>query len=220
VRGLGEALASSPVAFAPDAREATDELLTTTRAVRRRLDLERPVEREVIEDCLRIALQAPSGSAQRARFIVVFDPERRAAIADSYRRAWAERHTDPSLLRSRDGASAEYLAENLHRVPVLVVGAVVVPGGTLPPDNQANAWGALLPAAWSYMLAARARGLGTAHTTLHLRYEAEIAALLGLPDDVRQGVLIPTAWALGTSFRPASRSPLDDVVHFDRWTER
>jgi nitroreductase len=103
---------------------------------------------------------------------------------------------------------------------VLVVGAVVIPGGKLPPGNQASVWGSLLPAAWSYMLAARARGLGTTHTTLHLRYEREIAAILGLPADVRQGVLIPTAYALGTGFRPAPRRPRADLVHFDGWAER
>ena len=93
-----------------------------------------------------------------------------------------------------------------------------VPAGAgLPAANQAGMWGSLLPAAWSFMLAARARGLGTAWTTLHLAYEDEVAGVLGLPDDVRRRVLIPTAYYTGETFRPAPRGPLDEVLHLDRW---
>ena len=102
-----------------------------------------------------------------------------------------------------------YLGEHLGEAPVLVIPCLQTSPGALGAGNQAGLWGSLLPAAWSYMLAARARGLGTAWTTLHLEYEREVAELLELPDDVYQGVLIPTAYYTGETFRPAPRQPLD-----------
>jgi nitroreductase len=206
-----------------------DELLTTTRSVRKRLDLTRPVPMELVRECLEIALQAPSGSnAQRWHWIVVTDPGQRAAIGDLYRRAFeayaqaggtnADRYAhDPArqAVQQRVGASAVWLAEHMGEVPVLVIACYK--SGALPDGNQAGLWGSLLPAAWSYMLAARARQLGTAWTTLHLVHEAEVAQLLGIPDNVRQGVLIPTAFYTGETFKPAPREPLDTVLHLDRW---
>jgi len=112
----------------------------------------------------------------------------------------------------------EYLAENLHRVPVLVIACITASGSSVLPDsNQASIWGSLFPAVWSYMLAARARGLGTVWTDLHLRYEKQISDVLGMPDGIRQGVLIPTAYTLGTDFRPGPRTPLDAVLHINSW---
>jgi nitroreductase len=206
-----------------------DELLTTTRSVRRRLDLDRPVPRELVEECLTIALQAPSGSNRQGwQWMVIFDADQRAAIGEVYRRACqayldsaGAAHRlfpgDPerSRVQRRVGASVAYLGDRMGRVPVLVIPCLRA--ARLPSGNQAGLWGSLLPAAWSYMLAARARGLGTAWTTLHLRYEADVAALLGLPKDVRQGALIPTAYAIGTEFKPARREPLANVMHVDRW---
>lgn len=208
-----------------------DELLTTTRSVRKRLDLARPVPQHLIRECLEIALQAPSGSNRQSwHWVVVTDAGVRAAIGDVYRRAvevylasegaasklFAD---DPAraAVQRRVGDSVAYLGRHMGEVPVLLVPCLELSGGRLPAGNQAGLWGSLLPAVWSYMLAARARGLGTAWTTLHLMYEDEFAALLGLPDDVRQGALIPTAYYTGTGFRPAKRQPLDDVLHFDRW---
>ncbi|HZB49867.1 MAG TPA: nitroreductase family protein [Mycobacteriales bacterium] len=206
-----------------------DELLTTTRAVRRRLDLERPVPRALVEECLRIALQAPSGSnAQRWHWVVLTDPDLRAAVGEHYRRAvdayerspgFAGRlHADDperSAVQRRVGDSAAYLGQVMGRVPVLVIPCLEA--RSLPAGNQAGLWGSLLPAVWSYMLAARARGLGTAWTTLHLRYEPEVAELLGLPEHVRQGALVPTAYYTGETFRPAARQPLESVLHVDGW---
>jgi nitroreductase len=208
-----------------------DELLTTTRSVRLRLDLDRPVPLELVEECLRIALQAPSGSnTQMWQWIVVTDPELRAAIGDVYRRACAgylasesavgklfAHDAARSKVQQRVHESVAHLADRMGQVPVQVIGCLPLPSPKLPEGNQAGLWGSLLPAAWSYMLAARARGLGTAWTTLHLVYEEEVARLLGLPDNVRQGVLIPTAYYTGTDFKPAPREPLENVLHINGW---
>ncbi len=207
-----------------------DELLTTTRAVRKRLDLDRPVELAVVEECLRIALQAPSGSnAQSWHWVVLTDPEVRAAVGGFYRRAVESYREsagfagtlfadDPARapVQQRVGDSVTHLGEVMGRVPVLLLPCLQA-GRELPGVNQASLWGSLLPAVWSYMLAARARGLGTAWTTLHLAYEREVAELLGMPDTVRQGALIPTAYYTGTDFKPAPRRPLAEVLHVDRW---
>lgn len=206
-----------------------DELLTTTRTVRKRLDLTRPVPLELVRECLEIALQAPSGSNRQGwEWIVITDPEQRRAVGEFYARstraylqaraeAGEQYPDDPARARvlQRIGESSAWLGEHLGEVPVLVLACIHA--DELTAGNQAGLWGSVLPAAWSYMLAARARGLGSAWTTLHLRYEVEVAALLGLPADVRQGVLLPTAYFTGETFKPAARQPLDEVLHLDRW---
>jgi len=213
---------------------SVDELLTTTRTVRRRLDLTRPVPLSLVRECLEIALQAPSGSNRQGwEWVVVTDPDKRAAIGELYGRSVRAYQSSPSYagrlhaddpvrseVQRRIADSSEYLAEHLGEVPVLVIPCIRVGDGGpagLPGGNQAGLWGSILPSAWSYMLAARARGLGTAWTTLHLNYEQEVAELLGLPEDIRQTVLIPTAYSIGTDFKPAPRQPLDDVLHIDGW---
>jgi nitroreductase len=206
-----------------------DELLTTTRTVRKRLDLTRPVPEELIRECLDIALQAPSGSNRQGwHWIVVTDAGQRRAIGEVYRRATEQYLAssgaagklfadDPARapVQQRVGGSVAYLAEHMAEVPVLVLPCLQAE--RLPTGNQAGLWGSLLPAVWSFMLAARARGLGTAWTTLHLAYEDEVAAILGLPGGVRQAALVPTAYYTGTDFRPAARQPLGEVLHWDRW---
>ena len=194
-----------------------DELLTTTRSVRKRLDFSREVPLALVRECLEIALQAPSGSNRQTwQWVVVTEPERRQAIGEFYRRAVADYlessgaagklyadHPVRGPVQRRVGDSVAYLGEHMGEAPVLVIPCLQVGrGGELPAGNQAGMWGSLLPAAWSFMLAARARGLGTAWTTLHLEYEAEVADLLGLPAGVDQGALIPTAYYTG-DFRPA-----------------
>ena len=205
-----------------------DEVLTTTRSVRRRLDLTRQVPMALIRECLEIALQAPSGSNKQSwHWIVVTDPTLRASIGEMYRRAW-EGYTSSSVsaatvtgdsdrvaTQKRVMDSASHLAEVIGDVPVHVLACIRA--SRLPSGNQATLWGSLLPAAWSYQLAARARGLGSAWTTMNIAFEDELRALLGIPDDVHQGVLLPTAYYVGESFRPAPRLPLDDVLHVDRW---
>jgi nitroreductase len=198
-----------------------DELLTTTRAVRRRLDLDRPVPLEVIRDALGVALQAPSGSnSQGWHWIVVTDPELKAQVAGFYQRSfrpYSEARAEPAnAAQARMGASATYLSEVMAQVPVLVIAAIQAGSAPLP-ENQAGLWGSLLPAAWSFALALRARGLGSTWTTLHLAYETEVAALLNLPPGVRQGVLFPVAYTKGTDFRPGPRRDLDAVMHVNGW---
>jgi nitroreductase len=205
-----------------------DELLTTTRSVRKRLDLDRPVPIELVRECLEVALQAPTGSNEQGwHWIVVTDPDRRRAIGEHYKRSYdtyrasrdrrlAQLSAERQAVGARVKTSADHLAERMGDVPVLVLACISI-GGDLPPGNQAGLWGSLLPAAWSYQLAARARGLGTAWTTLHLRYEKEIAELLGIPAGVHQGVLLPTAYYTGETFRPAPREPLDTVLHLETW---
>jgi nitroreductase len=207
---------------------APDELLTTTRSVRKRLDLTRPVPLDLIRECLEVALQAPTGGNQQGwHWVVITDPELRKGVAGYYRRSYEAyraavdraapvgdqaRQTRLGRVRS----SSDHLAARMGEVPVLVL-ACITAEAELPAENQAPLWGSLLPAAWSYQLAARARGLGSAWTTLHLRYEREVAELLGIPPHVRQGVLLPTAYYTGETFRPASREPLEKALHIDRW---
>lgn len=203
--------------------KAADELLTTTRAVRRRLDLDRPVPRELVLECVGVAQQAPTGgNSQGWGFVIVTDEAKRAKLAELYRRTG-----DDYLRKSADRAkteqtsrvynSAVYLSEVLHRVPVHVI--PVIHGRV---DNQPNMmasglYGSIIPAAWSFMLAARARGLGSAWTTLHLFHEQEAAELLGIPDDHTQVALIPLAYYTGDTFSPADRPPPDTITHWDTW---
>jgi nitroreductase len=205
-----------------------DELLSTTRAVRRRLDLTRPVEREVLEECLALAQQAPSGSnSQGWHFVVVTDAAKRKALGELYRRGWAtyiQRPRQPSgdaaydATMARVGASAAYLAEHMGEVPVLVVPCIRGRTDGLPAAAQAGTWGSILPATWSFMLAARARGLGTAWTTLHLMCEKEAAEVLGIPyAEVMQAALIPVAYITRTDFKPAPRRSLETMVHWESW---
>jgi nitroreductase len=200
-----------------------DELLTTTRAVRKRLDLERPVEREVLRECVELAVQAPSGSnTQRWHWLFVEDEAKKAALAEIYARVFNRIYTSEALGQIDAGAervrsSAQYLADHMHEVPVLLVPCQE---GRPPSDGNFGAgyWGSLLPAAWSFCLAARSRGLGTAWTTMHLLHEQEAAEVLGIPyQEVSQGGLFPVAYTKGTDFKPGPRKDLDPIVHWDTW---
>jgi len=202
-----------------------DELLSTTRSVRRRLDLERPVEREVLEECLRLAQQAPTSSyAQNWHFVVVTDAAQRAALGELWRSVAGPYLQHRSAAAAADqqvariGDAVRHLADHIHEVPVHVVPCVEGRTDGAPAGVQASRWGSIMPAAWSFMLAARARGLGTVWTTFHLRHEREAAEILGIPyDKVMQTALIPVAYTIGTEFKPAARKPLDTMVHWDRW---
>ena len=210
---------------------SADEVLTTTRSVRKRLDFDTPVERSVVEECLQIALQAPTGSnTQGWHWIVVEDPDKRKAIADIYKdnfqiyanSARAE-YAEGDLRAEQAGRvteSAMYLAENFHRAPLLLIPAISGRFDNLPAFAGASIWGSLLPAVWSFMLAARERGLGSAWTTIHLMNDGErkAAEILGIPyDEVTQAGLFPIAYTIGTDFKVAKRMPLDPILHWDRW---
>jgi nitroreductase len=204
---------------------SVDELLTTTRAVRRRLDLNRPVGRDVIMDCLRIAMQAPTSSnTQDWRWLVITDPAKRAAIADIYR-SIGERYL-PQLAASeadpqtqRVLRSAISLTDTLADVPVHVIPCLQrrFDGNDLVVAS--SAWASIIPAGWSFLLALRSRGLGSVWTTMHLARERDVAELLGLPDTVTQAALFPVAYTIGTDFQPASRPPAGTVTYWDGWGE-
>ncbi len=213
-----------------------DELLTTTRSVRKRLDFSRPVPPELIKECLALALQAPTGGNRQGwSFVVVTDPAKRQALGDIYRRAWAAYMSLPenqpeafAKLMARDPQraqtlgrvkdSSDYLAEHMHEAPALVIPCLRGRPDNLPGAMQAGFWGSILPAVWSFMLAARSRGLGTSWTTVHLFYEQDAASILGIPyDKVAQAAMIPVAYTRGTDFKPAPREPLEKVLHWDAW---
>lgn len=205
---------------------SSDELLSTTRAVRRRLDLDRPVDRGLIEACLELAVQAPSSvNSQTWHFVVVTDPRLRAGLADLYRAAWSAYAgvppDQPALNETAGQASSRHLAANLDRVPVHLIPCIEGrPEGMSTADLAAH-YGSIVQAGWSFQLAARARGLGSAWTTYHLDHEREAAELLGIPyERVTQVALVPVAHTVGSSFRPARRRPLADVVHWDGWSGR
>ena len=216
----------SPLPLTPD------QLLTTTRSVRKRLDFSRPVEPEIIRECLEIALQAPNGgNRQPWSFVVVTDGAKRQALGDIYRRGWAlykglpvnapdrlSKDPERAATQLRILGSADYLAEHMHEAPVLLIPCLRGRFDNQPTPAQAGAWGSILPATWSFMLAARARGLGSSLTTVHLFFEQDAANVLGVPyDKITQTALIPIAYTLGTDFAPAPRQPLDDVLHWDGW---
>ena len=217
----------------PKLNLSADEVLTTTRAVRKRLDLDRPLDMSDIRECLEIALQGPSGSnGQGWHFVLVTERVTIAKIASCYQQAFAvyeagpyqptlQHADDPSMQQTQQRvmSSARYLADNLAKVPALLIpccnGRADAP--ELPLAGMASMFGSILPAVWSFMLAARERGIGTCWTTLHLQYEQEIASLLEIPADKTQVAMIPMAYTLGTDFKPAPRKSLDGVLHIDNW---
>ncbi|WP_246243046.1 nitroreductase family protein [Amycolatopsis pithecellobii] len=207
-----------------------EELLTTTRSVRYRLDLNRPVDPALLRRCVELATQAPTGRHEQGwSFVVVTDPERRAALARLWRKglgqgdrpmstdAMERAYVRPGSME-RVWSGLRHLAENLHRVPALVVPCIEGRTDGLGADRQAGKWGSLFPAVWSFMLAARLHGLGTVLTTGNMPVEREVAELLGIPyDTVMQAAVIPVAHTVGTDFRAAPRIPVDDVLHWDKW---
>jgi nitroreductase len=202
---------------------SVDELLSTTRSVRKRLDLTRPVGRDVILECLQLAMQAPTASnAQDWRWLVITDADKRAAIAEIYRSIGAEYlalaakdTSDPQTRRVY--ASAFSLTDTLGQVPVHVIPCLE---NRIDSSNvlvAASAWASIIPAGWSFLLALRSRGLGSVWTTMHLAKEQEVAELLGIPNTVTQAALFPVAYTIGTDFRPAARPPADTITYWDTW---
>lgn len=211
-----------------------DQLLTTTRAVRKRLDFSRSVEDSVIRECVEIAMQSPSGSNNMTmQFVVVRDEAKRKAIGEVYRQCYEiyksldgiyigsiEKGSDvENAQQSRSASSADFLGVHMGDAPALVLACNV--GSRVesaPAMMAASMMGNVLPAMWSFMLAARARGLGTAWTTVHLMMEQQVADILGIPfENVQQACLSPLAYTLGTDFKPAARPDADSIIHWDTW---
>ncbi|NNL87260.1 MAG: nitroreductase family protein [Myxococcales bacterium] len=208
--------------------DSVDHVLRTTRSVRKRLDFSRPVPRPILEECLEIALQAPTGgNRQEWQFVFVEDAEKRRALADLYREVFAgyvqqpRAHYDEGDPRAaalpRVMDSASYLAEHFDKAPVFFIPCFE---GRIEKESaarQASTYGSILPAVWSFMLAARARGIGAAWTTLHLFKEREAAEILGIPETVTQAALLPLAYFSGDDFQPAPRVPGRELTHWDHW---
>lgn len=206
-----------------------DELLTTTRAVRKRLDFDREVPRNLIEECLEIAIQAPTGSNQQSwKFMVLTDPEPRRIVAEAYKEGAGAymkmREENPSVPKGstagqmvRVAKSSRYLMDNFERVPVLLIPLIDKLPGVTDGFIWSSMLGSILPATWSYMLAARARGLGTSWTTLHLIHADRVSEALGIPDHLQQVACIPTAFYTGEGFSPAKRRPVAEITHWNRW---
>ena len=206
----------------------TDALLSTTRSVRKRLDLTRAVPDDVLLECLELAVQAPTGSNNQGwRWLVVRDDSTKQQLAEIYRRGGAEylatsaANAEPGSQSGRVATSANYLAEHLGEVPVIVIPLIIGRLDQLSsePNTAAAAgmMGSILPATWSLQLALRSRGLGSCFTTLHLNAEAEAAELLGIPPHMTQAGLIPVAYTTGTSFRSAQRPPVEEITYLDRY---
>ena len=203
----------------------TDQLLSTTRAVRRRLDLDRPVERETILECIRLSQQAPTASnTQKWRWMVVMDAEKRKALGEIYGRgkqfiAQARAQIDAGDAQTqRVYDSAEWLLDHIGDAPALVIPCLEgrLPEGA-PNGMAASVYGSIYPAMWSFQLALRSRGLGSTLTTIHLFFEKDVAALLNMPEDVMQVALLPVAYTKGTDFKIAKRPPPEEITSFDTW---
>jgi nitroreductase len=211
----------------------TDALLSTTRAVRKRLDFERDVSDDVLLECLQLAVQAPTGSNQQGwRWMVVRDEEKKAGLADLYRRAGgdylaaAAENAEPGTQVGRVMHSASFLAEKLQDVPVMVIPMIIgrlddqaagAPDGAGINIAAASLFGSIIPAMWSFQLALRSRGLGSCYTTLHLGFEQEAAELLGIPGHMSQAGLLPVAYTKGTEFKPATRAPVEKITYLDTY---
>jgi nitroreductase len=206
--------------------DTVDRLLTTTRAVRKRIDRERPVEPEVVEECLRLASQAPSGgNNQRWRWMVVVDADKKKVVAERYAESFA-RYIAPrkAQLRPDDERghrmveSASYLADHMAEMPLLVIPCTLDqlgPGANA--EQRASLYGGIFPAIWSFQLALRSRGLGSALTTLHLDYDREVGEALGIPETVTQVALLPVGYYTGEDFKIAPRRPVEEITYWDTW---
>jgi len=212
---------SAPRPFDRAELETIDHLLSTTRAVRKRLDLERPVPPAVVEECLRLAIQAPTGSNRQGwHWVVVTDADKRAALAEMYRAGFGpymERARSGSEGLTRVGDSALWLAERLEQVPVHVIPCIE---DYTKGSAHGGVWASIYPAVWSFQLALRSRGLGSVLTTLHLPRARDAAELLGIPDGVLQAGLVPVAYYTGDDFKPAKRHPVEHVTSWNRWGNR
>jgi nitroreductase len=225
-------------------RDEIDHLLTTTKAVRKRLDLTRPVDRAVVRECIEIGCYAPNASnAQEWRWVVVDDPELRDAVAGQYRavtvppvsQMLATKEANGDETGARISRSILWLAEHLHEVPVLVIPCYdiaaaearyrdLIPddavreaaGGVQTQRMTSGMYASILPAVWNFQLALRSRGLGSVLTTAHQADQSAMASILGIPTTWDQTCLIPVAYTTGGDFHRSPRRPVDDVIVWNR----
>ncbi len=218
-----------------------DEVLTTTRAVRRRLNFDKPVERELVEECLRLAQQATMGSnLEDWRFVAVSEPEQKARVAALYRDTWEQTveiplrerrpdtvtRLDPGV-RSNEEAQArqqrvlksvKYLVDNLERVPVIMFACSAKPvPDTALGDRASGYYGSIIPIAWSFMLALRSRGLGSVMATAIVFHSERLSEVLELPEGTHPITMIPVAYTDTLDFKPAPRRPLEEILRWERW---
>ncbi len=208
---------------------SVDYILETTRSVRKRLDLTRPLDRAVVERCLEIAIQAPTGSNRQGwKWLIVTDAEKKAKVGEYYKQSWyayagvATRSAPgdaPSAQMQRVISSARYLADHMHEVPMMIFPCVAGRANDASPAANAGLYGSIIPAAWSLMLALRSRGIGSAWTTLHLSYEKECNEILGIPADVTTAALLPAAYFSGETFKKADRVPANELTFWETWGE-
>ncbi len=213
------------------------EALYTQRALRRlKPD---PVPDDLLWRVLEAGTKAPSGSnTQVWRFLVVRDPERKRFLQERYKKAWdlyaaanaaaaAERgaplSADDLRTQMRMVQSATHLAEHMDEAPVLLL-VCMVPRPLPPPAaggrrSPAALYASIFPAVQNILLAARGMGLGATLTTLHLLYEDEIKAKLGIPDDTEAVALIPLGFPIGR-YGPTRRRPVAEVTYWDHWGAR
>jgi len=207
---------------------AADKLLTTTRSVRKRLDYSRPVPLDVIQQCIEIAIQAPTGSNQQGwSFLIVTDAGKKKRLADLYRKGVEIYAQMPQPVRPADDLrtqqrarglmSSLHLVQTMEQAPLFLIPCIEGRVENAPQFAQASTYGSILPAVWSFMLAARARGIGAAWTTIHLLFEKEAAAILEIPDHITQAALLPVAYFKGKDFKPAKRIPSSEFTYFETW---
>ena len=206
----------------------TDRLLMTTKQVRKRLDLTKEVPIKTVLECIEVASRAPiGGNAQVNRWMLVNDPKTKEALADLYRReGTAYLESGKKQVEELGGDATQravvdsslYLLHHLHEVPMMIIPIRNDRPGTSVFD-QATFWGSVTPGVWSLQLALRARGIGSAWTTLHLYHESEASNLLGIPESVTQIALLPTAYYTGEKFHPAKRRPAEEITYLNRWKQ-
>lgn len=223
--------------------DSIDRLLTTTKAVRKRLDLKRPVPRALVVECIRLGCYAPNASnAQEWHWVVVDEPAQRRRVAEVYREILVPRVSQmlDAKLSVGDESGAKisrsilYLADHLHEVPVLVIpcydvaaalrryNTLIAEPGPLGLSTRMDSgmFASILPAVWSFQLALRSRGLGSVLTTAHQLDQSAMAEVLGIPNDWFQTALIPVAYTLGDDFTPSPRKPVEDVIVWNRYDEK
>ncbi len=201
----------------------TDRLLTTTKQVRKRLDLTRPVDLEVVLDCIDIASAAPmGGNLERNRWMIIDDPDLKARIGEIYAKVggpYLRANAETVAAGSRQERvieSSEFLVDHLAEVPVLLLAMRL---DRPDPSQAAGYFGSVVPGVWSFQMAARSRGLGSTWTTFHLAHEAEVAEMLGIPPTVTQVALLPVAHYTGDTFSPAPRRPAREITYRNQWKQ-